>query len=152
MKNIFLLAFLSLLSTVANAFDSWTEDTFNYETKETVYKSGYENWLMIGPKGMAYSTALVMPVESFGVDVKIKIDGAEPIQLPISQIGVNTILISNSIEMISKVANAKRVEINLRRCYVKTCTLSKTGGQEKFVWRFEVPLAEQFKDYQERIR
>ena len=143
---------LLLCVTAANAFDSWTEETFNYETGETVFKSGFENLLLIGPKGVAYSRAVALPVDSFGNDVKIKIDDAAVVQLPITQIGANTVLISNSKEFISKVANAKRVEISLRRCYISICTLSKTGGLGELIWRFEVPLAEQFKDYQERIR
>lgn len=151
MKKLIFGFLLAVTSLSASAFDSWTDKV--YPSGEVLYKSGFEQYLLIGKKGLGFSYAIIGAADNFGDEIRIKFDAEESKKIKVKKIGTNTFLISDAAGLIKKAAQAKRVEIDYRICFTnQLCGFSETGGEQNAVWRFEVPLAEQFKDYQDKIR
>ena len=151
MKKIVLFLSLLVIATFAHAEDSWDERV--YDSGERIYKSGFEQYLIVGKKGFGFSYAITGAADNFGDVVTLKIDKGQPEQIKVSKVGTNTFLISSNPAFIARIANAKRIELDYRMCFTnQLCGFSETGGSQNAVWRFDTPLAEKFKDYQERIR
>ena len=151
MRHFFLTACIFLTSLSAIAGDDWSER--NVSSSETIYKSGYEQVLLIGNRGFGFMYSLPTAVDLMGDEVTLTIDGGASEVFKSSKIVANTILISPSQEVAKRVANAKKIELTYRMCppNIDGCSFSYRGGINKSKWEFERPLSETFKNYQEKI-
>jgi hypothetical protein len=152
MKSLILIAITLFFPTYAIAGDDWSER--NNKAGETIYKSGYEQVLLVGARGVGFMYSLPSAVDLMGEEVVLRIDDGSQEKFKTVKIVANTILISPSPEVVKRIANAKRVELSYRMCpaNIDGCTFSYFGGTTKSKWEFETTLAEQFKGYQEKIR
>lgn len=146
MKTLLFALCLSVMSSFALAEDSWDEKV--YESGELIYKSGFEQYLIVGKRGFGFSYAITGAADNFGDEVTIRIDKGQSEKIRVSKVGTNTFLISSNPVFIARIAKAKRIELDYRMCFTnQLCGFSETGGSQNAVWRFDTPLAEKFKDY-----
>ena len=152
MKRIALAIFFAAQSLPVFAFDLWSSEVF--ESGEVVYTSGKFEILVLGKRGAGFTHRKAPMHILIGNAVNLKVDDGEFKKFNTSQVAHNTILITSNLDDVQKIAKAKKVELQFRVCYggIKGCEFSHTGGGETVSWEFEQPLAEQFKDYQEKIR
>ncbi len=111
MKKLMATTLLAFVSLPVFAVDSWRFSTT--ESGETIYKSGFEQFLLVGKKGLGF-TSIAGIVDSYGDSVILKIDDYPPEKISIRKLGNNTFLISNDEATIHKVANAKRIDLKYR--------------------------------------
>lgn len=151
MKKLFCLLCLTIIAAFSHAEDSWDEKV--YDSGERIFKSGFEQYLIVGRKGFGFSYAVTGAADNFGDVVTLRIDKDQPEQIKVSRVGTNTFLISSNPVFIARIANANRIELDYRMCFTnQLCGFSETGGSQNAVWHFDTPLAEKFKAYQEKIR
>lgn len=148
--KIFLGCALMLFSLNAYCFDVWIEERFSGD--EIVYSSGTSESLIIGSRGVGYAIPRVEVI--VGDSIIMQIDDSSPKTYPLKKIVASTYLIDESKDLVTSIANAKKVLIRYARCNntVGGCPFSKKGIPDASRWEFEITLAEKFKDYQERVR
>lgn len=150
MKRTFSAIALCLMSSFALAADDWRYSSF--DGGEIVYKSGFEQFLLVGQKGFGFSSVHSI-VDSFGDGVTVRIDNGPPEKFKITKLSNSTFLISNNDDLLQRVANAKKIELDYTMCFISTfCAFSERGGARNAVWNFSNSLADEYKDYQSKIR
>lgn len=150
MKKLFFAATLCFATNFAFALDEWRYSSFGEE--EIVYKSGFEQFLLVGKKGFGFSSVHSI-VDSFGDEVTLKIDNGVPEKFKVTKLSNSTFLITNNPDIVQRVAEAKKIELDYRMCFISTfCAFSEKGDGRNAVWKFSNSLAEEYKDYLSKIR
>lgn len=152
MKKFIFGLLLAVTSLSASAFDRWVDD--KYKSGETVYSSGIAQVLLVGARGvgMAINEKALGYVVS--KEVLMRIDDEPQQTIPIQHVGLTTYLIKGNETLVSKIASAKKVEIEYRVCRgtANSCAFTYAGILQEATWEFDTPLSSQFKDYQDKIR
>lgn len=152
MKKLLFGCLLALTSLGANAFDRWVDDTFS--GGETVYSAGVAQVLVVGARGVGITINPNVEGHVMGGKVSLILDDGKIEEMPIKNVGFATYLIDSPKELVSRIADSKKVEIQYNRCmsFISGCPFTYKGDTKKTTWEFDTSLSQQFKDYQERIR
>lgn len=151
-KTLFFISFLTFATNVF-AYDIWKTERFS--GGETVFYSGVGNILVVGDRGVGYvRNNLMIAGLLLSDNVVLTIDDFPSMSIKSSNLGNNTLAISDNPDVLKKIANAKKIKIKVDLCVSPFggCTFTRKGFETIAEWSFETSLAEQFKDYQERIR
>lgn len=151
-KKLFLVIFLTITSTSTFAYDTWKEKTF--KSDEVVYYSGFERTLLVGKRGVGLAYFATSNANLYPDEITVRLDDGNPVHFKPIQVVADTLLIDSTYDFVTRVANAKKIEINFRVCFsvVSGCSFSYDGGRVDVEWNFDTTLAQQQPNYLDVIK
>lgn len=145
-----LIAVVLLINSRIVLADFWGS---SIESGETIYITGHYDKLIVGQRGVGFSTTLTLH-DKKSVTLKIDNGNSIPIDTELLYSLGNAHLFKNSKEILPLILKAKRVELSFNSCgnplksSPLNCMFTAKGEAYSTIWEFEKPLNTSFEAIQ----